>query len=138
MYDVAVSPTVAKWVGEHLDVDFGDNCAAVGICEGDTPIAGVVYTNSIVGPAGPQSVEMHIASISPRWANRKTLRLFFGFAFVNLNVSRVTAFTTKKNRPARSLLDRLGFVYEGKMREAYSTGDDAMIYGMLRHECRWL
>jgi hypothetical protein len=33
---------------------------------------------------------------------------------------------------------RLGFVYEGCIRQILSNGDDLLIYGMLREECRFL
>lgn len=48
------------------------------------------------------------------------------------------AITTGENEAAQSALSGMGFTYEGNMRGAYPSGADALIYGMLRQECRWI
>lgn len=138
-FEFVFDRSVAEWVSERLPepCEFGD-CAAIGLMDGGVPIAGVVYTNWIIGPAGPHSIEMDIAAEGKRWAHRRTLKVFFGFAFENLKANRVTAITQPYNAACIDMLERLGLQREGTLRQGYPSGTDALLYGMLKSECRWL
>jgi RimJ/RimL family protein N-acetyltransferase len=129
-WDVAV----AEWVGRHLNIpDFGP-CTAIGIVHDDALIGGVVY-NHFMPPIG---IEMTIATESPRWlSSRGVLRALFSYPYLQLNCARITATTESTNKRAISMLGRLGFVQEGCLRRGFP-GADAVIYGMLTEECRWL
>ena len=128
---------VAKWVGERLGiVDFG-LCTAIGFMHDELGmIAGVVF-NNWHAPSDPGLMEATIESTSPRWCNRDTLGVIFGYVFNQVGCRRLTATTEAKNQPARAFLCHLGFREEGVMRQGFPT-DDAVIYGMCRDECRWL
>lgn len=139
LLEITFDSSVVPWVQEQLpETFFSEGSCGIGVSEGGKPLAGVVYTNFTFGELGPHSIEMHIAAVSPRWAHRRTLQLFFWFPFSRLRVNRVTAITAKHNERCRSMLERLGFVHEGSMRQAYPSGDDAEMYGMLAPECRWI
>ena len=124
-------------MAQRVDCQPFEDFAAIGLMEDGHAIAGVVYTRLLIGPSGPNSVEMAIAAEGKRWAHRRTLNVFFGYAFNNLDVNRVTAFTKPDNQSAHNMLTRLGFEHEGTMRSAYPSGEDALIFGLLRRECRW-
>lgn len=127
---------VARWVGDHVGIkDFGP-CAAIGIMRDDELIAGVVY-NNWRHPFDPGLIEATMASTTHRWCNRATLAVIFGYPFNQLGCRRVTLTTEAKNQPVRAFLCHLGFREEGVIRQGFPT-DDAVIYGMLRGECRWL
>ncbi len=128
---------VARWVGERVGIaDFG-LCTAIGFVKDETAlIAGVVF-NNWHAPADPGLIEATIASTSPRWCNRATLAVIFGYVFNQVGCRRLTATTEAKNQPARAFLCKLGFREEGVIRQGFPT-DDAVVYGMLKGECRWL
>ena len=126
---------IAAWVGSRIGIaDFGPS-AAIGIAEGGRLIAGVVY--SAWRPA-PGSLEMSIAALTPRWCSRGVLAALFGYPFGQLGAGRAQATIRRGNRSARRFVERLGFRYEGMARAAWPTGEDAAVYAMLRHECRWV
>lgn len=73
------------------------------------------------------------------WLSREALRVFFAYPFIELGCRRVTAIAAKKNKRSRKFLARVGFIQEGVCRKAAPGGkDNAIIYGMLREECRWI
>lgn len=128
-HDVAV----AEWVRRHFghEVEWGP-CAAVGIARDGELIAGVVF-NNFRWP----SIEASIASTRPDWASRRNLAAIFAYPFRQLDCRRVGALTEVTNQPVRAFLCRLGFRQEGICRDALVSGD-AVIFGMIRAECRWL
>jgi RimJ/RimL family protein N-acetyltransferase len=120
-------------VGIKLAItDFGP-CTAIGICDGEWLIAGVVYNWY-----RQANIEMTIASISPRWCASRILRGLFSYPFEQIGCRRVTAVTEHTDLSVRAFLRRLGFTEEGVMRHSYLNGNDAVIHGMLREECRWI
>jgi RimJ/RimL family protein N-acetyltransferase len=94
-------------------------------------LGAVLYTNF-----RDQSIEMTSAG-TPGWLTRTHLREFFGYPFNQLGVRRVTGIVHRKNKHARNINERLGFKLEGVCRHGFKDGD-AMIYGMLKQECRWI
>lgn len=73
------------------------------------------------------------------WLSREALRVFFAYPFIELDCRRVTTIVAKKHKRARKFNERLGFIQEGVCRKAAPGGkDNAIIYGMLKEECRWI
>ena len=125
---------VAEWVAQrapHADNGF-ERYVAIGVEDKGDLIAGCVY-NDFRGHA----MHVSIASTTPKWASRKVLYAFFGYPFLQCKVERLTAYTGKSMASVRAFLVRLGFVEEGVIRKGFAD-DDAVIYGMLRSECRWI
>lgn len=82
------------------------------------------------------SVELH--SAGDRGAlSRKFIRYIAELVWTKLDVQRITGLVRADNADALETNDRLGFVREGVMRKALD-GQDIVIFGMLRDECRWL
>jgi RimJ/RimL family protein N-acetyltransferase len=130
---VGANEFVKRWVGKRVGIsEFGPS-VALGVMRGDELIAGVVYNNY-----RETNIEATIASSTPKWCTRGVLRGIFWYPFCQLNMGRLTAITESTNQPVRAFLCHLGFREEGTMRRAFRAGADAVIYGMLREECRWL
>ena len=55
-----------------------------------------------------------------------------------MGVDRFQALTKTSNDDAQDLLLRLGFMSEGVMRRYWDGTEDAIVYSMLRAECKWL
>jgi RimJ/RimL family protein N-acetyltransferase len=124
---------IAEWVGRRLgETDFG-LYRAIGIARRGKLVAGIVY-NHFNGT----SIDMTIASDSPRWASRQVLWRLFHYPFNELKCRRVTATTGITNQPARAFLCRLGFSHEGTHPEGKPDGESVVSYGMTRSACRWL
>lgn len=126
---------VLVWIADHLPTigrDFADRYHAIGVALGDEMIAGVLYSRFTA-----ENVEMTIASTDARWCNRGTLYYLFAYPFLQLGCRRVTAVTAAGARETRLFLERLGFRFEGALREALPEGETAFIFGLLASECRW-
>jgi RimJ/RimL family protein N-acetyltransferase len=83
--------------------------------------------------------QIHIvAKPGVRWATPELCRIAFRYPFIRLARRRITAETAASNIPMLRIQRRLGFVQEGVKRGAAMDGGDAIIFGMLRDECRWL
>lgn len=106
---------------------------AIGVIRGNALVGGVVFHNY-----RHHDIEMSGAFDTPRWCLPQTLRDLFAYPFIQLGCARMTTITGRKNKRARSADERLGFRLEGVARRALDGKQDAMIYGMLREECRWI
>lgn len=84
-------------------------------------------------------VQIHVAARpGALWAHPDILYHGFGYPFLQMGVKRVTAVVRKSNERSLKLVQSLGYSYEGTLREAHSSGDDLLLWGMLRRECSWL
>ena len=130
---------VINWVARHLPQCPRDRAAAIGVTDDRSLIAGVVYSDISKNQRGlPINLHMTIAAESPQWALRSIIRILFAYPFIQIGVPRVTATVAKNNKRSRKLAEGLGFVHEGTLRRAWDGRQNALVYGMLRHECRWI
>lgn len=128
---------VACWVADLIFDDpfaFGDKYTAIGVTDKGRLIAGVVYNNY----HPEHMIEMSVASIDKKWANRHNLRAFFKYPFIDLGVKRVQTLCSAAEGDVVSFNQRLGFKKEGFHREAWPMGGDAVSFGMLKNECKWI
>lgn len=90
-------------------------------------IAGiVVYFNY-----RPPSIEVAIYCDDYRWAlNRDMVAMTIAYPFMQLGCQRITALVNKNNKRSRKMVKKLGFVEEGKLRNAAESGD-VFVYGLL-------
>jgi len=68
----------------------------------------------------------------------KISRQIAHYVFVQMNCQRCTAITPRSNIKAQTALTRLGFVFEGVMREHFPNREDGFMFGLLRSEQRLL
>lgn len=89
----------------------------------------------IYGQPRGASVEMTVAGLpkSP-WLTPGNLAGFLWYPFRQLNVGRVTIYTTPTNERCIALVEGIGFVREGLLREAAANGDDLLVYGLLARD----
>lgn len=125
---------IARWVIERTPgLDSLENSACFGLAAGGNLIMGMAY-NKFSG----HDICLNVAAEpNKRWATRPVLRAIFAYPFLQLGVRRVTALVATGNTASRSLVESLGWTREGLMRDALP-GDDLIVYGMTRAECRWL
>lgn len=114
----------------HVDT-WGNEYVAMGWERHGELVSGVVY-NHFSG----NDIAMHVCGTG-FWATRAALKVYFEYPFLQLKCQRVTAYVASKNAKCLTLVNRLGFTPEGRLREGLPD-DDLMVFGMLRRECRWL
>lgn len=71
-----------------------------------------------------------------RFMNKRLLMTIFTALFSR--AVRVTALVAPDNHRAIKQMRRLGFVYEGFIRKGVEGHRDALMFGMLREDCRFL
>ena len=124
---------VAAWVAQRVPEFEPQKYVALGVVRGDRFVGGAVFHNF-----RKHDIEVVVAFDDPRWALPGTLRALFAYPFVTLGCVRLTALIARKNKRSRRLTEGLGFRLEGVARRAFDGRQDAMIYGMLRDECKFL
>lgn len=128
---------VARWVAGRMPIfEFGSTpYTAIGLANrSGALIAGVVYQNYT-----KTDIHMHAAALpGRRWLSRAFLGECFRYPFEQLRCVRVTGLVPGRNAEAQRFDEHLGFIREGRVRRILPDGDDLLIYGMLREECRWL
>lgn len=121
-----VSILVKRMGGGYADAQ----CLAV--IDNDDEIAGIVAFFNYRWP----NVEVGFFCDDFRWAlNRDGIIEVLSYPFVQLRCHRITALVEKKNTVARKMVQRLGFVEEGKLRKAGPKGD-MFVYGLLSDELK--
>lgn len=138
--DRRLSPELAEWAAARMnhvgDVGFGP-CWAVGIALRGKLAAVVVYSE-FQPRCG--TVQVSLASDTPRWANRHTLGRVLGLAFEQ-NWGREAVRIEKVWTSTPSTLPRvvefnvgIGFTREAVLRHHYGRGKHAIITSMMRTE----
>jgi RimJ/RimL family protein N-acetyltransferase len=129
---------VCEWVAQRVPVLVGraphNTFAALGVVRRDQIAAGVVFHNYRPGI----DMEVSIAADDPAWAHPAILRRLFSYPFNQLGVIRLTCIVGRKNKRCRRFSEGLGWKLEGVVRRAYDGKEDAVLYGMLPSDCRFL
>lgn len=133
---------IASWVCQQLKLKpYPDGLyRAIGITDSHGRlIGGLIWHNYHEDNWGkPLLIEVTLATVDKRWATRHNLRELFGYPFCQLGVKRVQATCHRKAKRVRTALKKLGFTFEGIVREAHPQGGDAAHYSILKPECKWL
>lgn len=127
---------VAEWVAAKIPhMSLGESpYTAIGLIDEHGYLhAGVIYS-VYTG----NDIFAHIALLNRRSINRAFIEAAFKYPFLQLNCARVTVMVALGNDASHEFVTRLGFQREGRLREWYEDGQDGIVYGMLRRECRWI
>lgn len=123
---------IAQWVQERLPNFLGWNghYRAVGYELRGALCGGVVYTQH-------SGTNIVVATVLEAPLTRTFLRSIFFYPFCQLRCKRMTALVDAQNVKSQRLVEHVGFVREGLMRDAAADGD-VILYGLLKRECRFL
>ena len=135
--DRLVSDFVRARIPHMRDQHFSPH-VAIGVIRNGQLCGGVVFHSLRTCHGKPLDIEMSAAFDDPRWCLPATLRKLFAYPFIQLGCIRMTTITGRKNKRARRIDVGLGFQLEGVARKAIDGKEDAMIYGMLRSDCRFI
>ena len=125
------SAAVAKWAGERLGCSFIPPFEAVGILNRNGQRIGAAILND----HADRNIEL--TAYGPGAFSRHVCVWLAHYCFIQNNCRRVTTRTAASNLYVRKLLEHYGWAKEGTLREWYDD-DDAIIYGLLRGDCRFL
>lgn len=111
-----------------------EGAAGFGVARDGKLIASIFYSNWYP----PHRCDIGVASVEASFLSRRILHAVFWPPFRVWNVRRLGALTHEDNARSRRLLTKLGFTFEGIIREGWSAGGNAASYSMLPAECRWI
>ena len=124
------------WAVPRLEGGIGhwDNASCL-ILEKDGDITAVAVYNHYYPK---NSVEISIAAVGGRWLTRPFLATVFRIPFLDWELRRVGSSIAADNHKSIRFCEHLGFVREGCIRQAAPSGQDLLLYGLLKSECRYL
>ena len=124
-------PAVGYWVASNLEAKYhAETSAAIGLVRNDEIVAGVIYENY-----NGRSLMVHIAitgRLTPQY-----LRDIFRYPFVTCAVNKIIAPVSSTNVKSIKLVENMGFIAEGRIRDAAPDGDIIM-YTMAKDDCRFI
>ncbi len=114
--------TVAEWVGQRVGKPFHTIDATMGVLDRSGALSGGMVFTGFNGSC----IELSLAGKGGRGLWRAAL----AYVFEQLGCSRLQIHTAADNRAVRKLAPRLGFTFEGKSRNFYGHGRDALQYSL--------
>lgn len=123
---------VALWVAEIIpDVAhcFNENSKAIGVVSDNRLIAGVVYSDY---QEKHSTMQLSIASISPMWARKETIRALLSYPFEQLKVHKCWIATASDNEKSLRVTDHIGFKREATLAHQFGKGRHAIISRMFK------
>jgi hypothetical protein len=123
---------VGTWVARQVNGIFTpENSTCIGLLDKDgNVVAGVwyeAYTKT--------SIITHIA-VKGRMS-KKFLSFIFDYPFVQLGVEKLIGPTNSNNENAMRFIQKLGFVEEARIKDAFPDGD-MVLFTMIKSKCRFL
>ncbi|KQV27846.1 hypothetical protein ASC97_05625 [Rhizobium sp. Root1203] len=137
MKEVVYAPgeEMVSWAESRIsNCRFRDDAYAIGMRD-EAGYLGVVVFDAFTTTGCWISVA---SNGSKNWLTREFILRVFAYPFVQLLYPRLNAFVSVNNQASIDFCEGFGFSREGLMREAGSDGEDLIVFGMLRRECRWL
>jgi len=130
-----LTEAVGQYVGDAIGAQFqpGTYSAMMVVDEKLDIVAGLLFNNFRM-----RNVEMTVVSETPVAWRPHVMAALAHYIFVQLDCIRVTCFTSKRNSKARKFLEHAGFELEGRIRRGYDGEIDALVYGLLAQDCRFL
>lgn len=129
---------VAKYLFQRINLRIspGMPFVAFGVfTEGGAFVAGLIVSNYI-----GHNCEISMAAETANWAKKGIMQYIFNYIFNKMGCVRATCTVAKLDRSKRTrrFLEGIGFVLEGNLKLAYDGETDALIFGLLKRECRFL
>lgn len=134
-YDYEQRRVYKEWAAHQIGIEqFRSDATTITVLK-DKQIIGVTVFDTF----SPAECQIHVASDgSRRWLTRDYIRMVFAYPFVQLKFRRVTSLVPETNTDSARFCAHMGFREEGRLREAGLHGEDLILFGLLRRECRWV
>jgi hypothetical protein len=126
---VVDGPDVVAYMERRLGVKFSQPNIVRGFLTNDAkPLAAVVFSHYT-------GANIELTVVAER-VTRGVVRFIAAYVFRQLGCRRATVRTKKRNKHAQKMALRCGFKFESVARH-YFADDDAVVFRMLKDECRW-
>lgn len=130
-WNIVSCPEVGEWVAERVGGKYHqDDAQAIGLEKNGQIIAGVIFERY-----NGHSLWVHIAAegrLTPSF-----VKAICKYAFIDCDVEKVIGTVTSGNVKAMKFDENLGFIEEGRIRDAAPDGD-IIIYTMSKSNCRFI
>lgn len=123
---------VCGWVADHSpggDGVHGLTATAIGVLSGERLIAGVVYHDYY---PEHKTMQLGIASISPMWAQKGTIRQLLSYPFEQLKVYKAWTVTESTHKNTLKAVGHIGFSFDAKLKHHFGEGRHGTIMRLLR------
>jgi hypothetical protein len=123
---------IAAFIEQKLQVKISPPYTAFGFASNDDrPLCAVMFNDF-----NQSNMEMTIYA-EPGGITRPVLQYLANYVFNKSQCRRLTVRTKKSNKRVLQLAPRFGFKYECIAKQFYPD-DDAVVFRMLKSDCRWL
>lgn len=141
MITLTSAPAVAEWVAKRVGLpsaaSFGSfTCVGVGL--NGSPAMGVVYSQLQEHAHGNDIFATIAAETGRPWAKPAVLKYIFSYPFNELGCGRITCLIREGNERSVNLAKRMGFRKEGVIRRGWDGKTNALVFGILKEECRYI
>jgi hypothetical protein len=126
------------WLSDQTGVDFTTTDMRHWFCVTCRNDQGMIQAVLACEPWNAFEWRFTATIVDPHAITRRLLKTIFNVLFEHARAIRITALVDPGNAAAELAVKRLGFLYEGFLRRGLDGRRDAMIFGMLREDCRWL
>ena len=131
-----VDVTIANWIADKIPyTDRIDQARCIAFRHKQTKK--IVYGGAFNEHRG-RDIQYHAACTDPKVLTKGRIELLFWYGFMVFNTARISCVVAKSNKRSQKVVEGLGWKREGLIREFYAADDDAILYGMLRNECKWI
>lgn len=123
---------IADWCESRIEhfSGWGSEPRAIGLETDGELTAGVVYTNFSPGNV--------FGSIVVERMNRRFLYAIFYNPFIAWKVRHISCVIEESNAKSFKLCRHMGFSVRGRLPESAAQGEDVIIMGLLKRDCRFL
>ncbi|QCI67527.1 GNAT family N-acetyltransferase [Phreatobacter stygius] len=128
-WTIETGEPAVQWVAGRLGVAFPQGATALALARDGELVGGAVFC----GFTG-RDIEVSVAACRTLAWPRAFLVRVGTYAFGELGCARMTMLTSTSNRAVIRIAPRLGAVREGRKRNYYDDGADALVFGILRED----
>jgi RimJ/RimL family protein N-acetyltransferase len=123
---------IGAYVGSRLGITFAPPFKALGFLTDDKrPLSAFVFNDF-----NHSNMEVTIVA-EPGGITRQVMKYVANYVFNTSNCRRLTVRTKKRNKRVLQLAPRYGFKFEC-IAKHYFADDDAVVFRMLKEDCRFL
>lgn len=131
--DFEQNPAYPQWAADLLDINRGyfGHCSTIALLD-EKEIRTVLVYSSFNGI----NCEVTVASTGKWWLRKDVLKVLMKYPFDQLGCQRITLLVKENNKTVLRLVEHMGFVREGCLRQYHDDGINCIILGMLKSERR--
>ncbi len=122
---------VARWMGDQMGIHINPPYTAFGVVSADGQLTGGVLFNN------QSEADIELSIVAPKRLTRGLCRVIAQYAFETAGCMRMTVRTRASSLQVRQVIEKVGFRQEGVLRCYFLDGEDAILFGMMKSECRW-